>query len=129
MRRAAPRGPGEFELHWTFFAYAADTPEMMACRLRNANLFGPAGLVSADDSEVLIAVQRGVGTSTAPFQASVLQLGGAGTTDTVGMVNETMVRAFYKCWRMYLAAAPAAVGMTASNDHGRECHEYARFAE
>jgi salicylate 5-hydroxylase large subunit len=99
-RHAVPRAPGEFELHWTFFGYEDDSPEMTACRLRNANLFGPAGLVSVDDSEVLVALQRGVATT--PTHAGVVELGGSGTTDVDGMVNETMVRAFYKCWRLYM---------------------------
>jgi salicylate 5-hydroxylase large subunit len=99
-RHAVPKGPNEFELHWTFFGYDDDAPEMTACRLRNANLFGPAGLVSADDSEVMIAMQRGV--RTANPAASVVELGGDSTTDAEGMVNETMVRGFYKCWRKYM---------------------------
>ncbi len=99
-RHAVPRGPDEFELHWTFFGYEDDSPEMTACRLRNANLFGPAGLVSADDSEVMIALQRGV--ASRPQASAVVELGGAGTTDAEGMVNETMVRGFYKCWRKYM---------------------------
>jgi salicylate 5-hydroxylase large subunit len=114
MRHAVPVGPGEFELHWTFFGYASDSPEMTACRLRNANLFGPAGLVSADDSEV----QRGVDTNTTP--ASILELGGAGTTDAEGMVNETMVRGFYKCWRKYMALENAAA-VVERLPSGRDC--------
>jgi salicylate 5-hydroxylase large subunit len=99
-RHAVPKGPNEFELHWTFFGYEDDPPEMTACRLRNANLFGPAGLVSADDSEVMIALQRGVGSR--PAAEAIVELGGDGTADAEGMVNETMVRGFYKCWRKHM---------------------------
>jgi salicylate 5-hydroxylase large subunit len=53
MRQIIPRGPQAFELAWTFFGYADDTPEMRLRRLRQANLMGPAGLVSVDDSEVM----------------------------------------------------------------------------
>ena len=96
-RQAVPRGPTEFELHWTFFGYEDDSPEMTERRLRNANLYGPAGLVSADDSEVLNVVQRGVTTS--PAAQAFVELGGSGTEDANGMVNETMIRGFYKHYR------------------------------
>ncbi len=43
MRQLVPRGPSEFELHWTFFGYADDDEAMTARRLRQANLMGPAG--------------------------------------------------------------------------------------
>lgn len=96
-RQAVTCGPGEVELHWTFFGYEDDSPEMTARRLRNANLFGPAGLVSIDDSEILNLVQRGATTS--PAASAFVELGGSGTGDTEGMVNETMIRAFYKHYR------------------------------
>ena len=47
------RGVGEFDFVWTHFGFEDDTPEMTRRRLRQANLFGPAGFVSADDGEVI----------------------------------------------------------------------------
>ena len=44
MRQLITRGPGAFELAWTFFGYATDSEEMTLKRLRQANLMGPAGL-------------------------------------------------------------------------------------
>ena len=41
-RQAVPRGPTEFELHWTFFGYEDDSPEMTAPRVRI--LVAPIGL-------------------------------------------------------------------------------------
>jgi nitrite reductase/ring-hydroxylating ferredoxin subunit len=58
-RQLVVRGPGAFDLHWTFFGYADDDEAMRTRRLRPANLMGPAGLVSVDDSEVLALAQRG----------------------------------------------------------------------
>ena len=49
-RQIVPIDPGNFDLSWTFFGYADDTPEMRQRRLRQANLMGPAGLVSLDDA-------------------------------------------------------------------------------
>src|SRR6185437_2616289 len=51
-RHIQPDGHGAFDFVWTHFGFADDTPEMTERRLRQANLFGPAGFVSADDGEV-----------------------------------------------------------------------------
>ncbi|HLQ26808.1 MAG TPA: Rieske 2Fe-2S domain-containing protein, partial [Acidiferrobacterales bacterium] len=61
MRHLVPRGPHAFDLLWTFFGYADDSEEMTRIRLRQANLMGPAGYVSIDDSEVMRFSQEGVG--------------------------------------------------------------------
>jgi salicylate 5-hydroxylase large subunit len=97
MRQIVPRGPEAFELSWTFFGYADDTEEMTLKRLRQANLMGPAGLVSADDSEVMKLSQDGV--SRYPEAAGVLEMGGRDTEDTDHMVTETAIRAFYAYYR------------------------------
>ncbi|MCU0687060.1 MAG: Rieske 2Fe-2S domain-containing protein [Polyangiaceae bacterium] len=99
-RHAVPHGPTEFELHWTFFGYEDDSPAMVERRLRNANLYGPAGLVSADDSEILNVVQ--LGSTTSPAAQAFVELGGSGTGDAEGMVNETMIRGFYKHYRQIM---------------------------
>ncbi len=52
-RQIIPRGPGQFDFVWTHFAYEDDSDEMIARRLRQANLFGPAGYVSLEDGEVI----------------------------------------------------------------------------
>jgi salicylate 5-hydroxylase large subunit len=58
-RHIIPRGPGTFDFVWTHFGYSDDDAEMTRRRLRQANLFGPAGYVSADDGETIECVQRG----------------------------------------------------------------------
>ncbi len=97
MRQLVLRGPGAFELHWTFFGYADDPPEMTARRLRQANLMGPAGLVSVDDSEMMELGQRGV--ASAPEGLAVLELGGRDCASTDHMVTESAVRGFYRHYR------------------------------
>jgi salicylate 5-hydroxylase large subunit len=97
MRQLVPRGPELFDLMWTFFGYADDTPEMTQRRLRQANLMGPAGLVSIDDGEVMEFSQQGVRQRT--NDAGVLEMGGRGTADEDHMVTETAIRAFYKHYR------------------------------
>jgi salicylate 5-hydroxylase large subunit len=96
-RQLVTRGPEAFELHWTFFGYADDTPELCERRLRQANLMGPAGLVSVDDSEMMELGQRGVGSN--PEGAAVVELGGRDCDSANHMVTESAVRGFYRHYR------------------------------
>jgi len=96
-RQLVTRGPEAFELVWTFFGYATDTEEMTRIRLRQANLMGPAGFVSVDDSEMMEFSQRGVGTS--PNTAAIIELGGEDVRDEPHMITETAIRGFYKYYR------------------------------
>jgi salicylate 5-hydroxylase large subunit len=100
MRQLVPRGPQVFDLMWTFFGYANDTPEMTQRRLRQANLMGPAGLVSIDDGEVMEFSQQGVRQRTE--DAGVLEMGGRGTADEDHMVTEAAIRAFYRHYRQVM---------------------------
>ena len=52
-RHIQPSGHGAFDFVWTHFGFEDDSEEMTQRRLRQANLFGPAGFVSADDGEVI----------------------------------------------------------------------------
>lgn len=96
-RQIVPRGPQAFELVWTFFGYADDSPEMVERRLLQANLMGPSGYVSIDDSEVMQFSQQGVASS--PDAAGVLEMGGHDTHDSDHMVTEAAIRAFYRHYR------------------------------
>jgi salicylate 5-hydroxylase large subunit len=96
-RQLVTRGPQAFELVWTFFGYADDSDEMTRIRLRQANLMGPAGLVSVDDSEMMEFSQRGVDGSA--DAAAVIELGGHDCHDTPHMITETAIRGFYKYYR------------------------------
>jgi salicylate 5-hydroxylase large subunit len=96
-RQLVTCGPEAFELHWTFFGYADDTPALRERRLRQANLMGPAGLVSVDDSEMMELGQRGVGPN--PDGAGVVELGGRDCASANHMVTESAVRGFYRHYR------------------------------
>jgi anthranilate 1,2-dioxygenase large subunit len=54
---------------------------------------GPAGLVSADDSEIMKLSQDGI--SHYPNAQGLLEMGGRGREDTEQMVTEAAIRAFY----------------------------------
>jgi len=96
-RQLITRGPGEFELFWTFFGYATDSEEMTLRRLRQANLMGPAGFVSIDDSEVMKFSQDGIVPS--PSDAGVMEMGGRDWSDEDHIVTEGVIRAFYDYYR------------------------------
>ena len=66
-------------------------------RLRQANLMGPAGLVSIDDGQILERTQEGIRAH--PNCEGVVELGGRETDDTDHMVTEVALRAFYKGYR------------------------------
>ncbi|WP_397476041.1 aromatic ring-hydroxylating dioxygenase subunit alpha [Pusillimonas sp.] len=96
-RHIQPSGPGAFDFVWTHFGFEDDTPEMTQRRLVQANLFGPAGFVSADDGEVIEFSQCGF--EQKPYHRALAELGGYGVEDTEHMVTETLIRGMYEYWR------------------------------
>jgi len=96
-RQIVPVSPDAFDLNWTFFGYEDDDAAMQARRLRHANLMGPAGLVSLDDSEVMDLAQRGIRCDDSGD--AVVEMGGHGTEDHDHIVTETAIRAFYAYYR------------------------------
>ena len=97
-RHIVPRGVGEFDFVWTHFGFADDTPEMTQRRLRQANLFGPAGFVSADDGEVIEFSQQGF-SQAGEGHATLCELGGTGTEAAEHMVTETLIRSMYAYYK------------------------------
>lgn len=99
MRYVIPRGPDEFELQWTYFGYEDDDEETTLRRLRQANLTGPSGFVSVDDTEVL--EYSGAGIRPNPGQLAVLELGGreGRAPEDGNMVTEGPIRGFYDYYR------------------------------
>jgi salicylate 5-hydroxylase large subunit len=96
-RHIQPNGHGSFDFVWTHFGFADDTPEMKERRLIQANLFGPAGFVSADDGEVIEWSQEGFEQKQA--HRSVIEMGGHDIADADHMVTETLIRGMYNYWR------------------------------
>ncbi len=96
-RHIQPDGHGAFDFVWTHFGFEDDTPEMSARRLRQANLFGPAGFVSADDGEVIEFSQQAFDSK--PDHRTLVEMGGREVGDTEHMVTETLIRGMYAYWR------------------------------
>ncbi len=96
-RHIQPNGHGSFDFVWTHFGFEDDSPEMTQRRLIQANLFGPAGFVSADDGEVIELSQFGF--EQKPSHRALAELGGYGCENTDHMVTETLIRGMYNYWR------------------------------
>ena len=103
VRHIQPLGHGAFNFEWTHFGFADDDAAMTQRRLRQANLFGPAGFVSADDGEVIEFSQSGFASK--PFHRALVELGGREVGDTDHMVTETLIRGMYRYWREVMEAA------------------------
>jgi len=96
-RQILPLGPDKFDFVWTHFGFEDDDAEMTERRLRQANLFGPAGFVSADDGEVIEFSQEGF-EQDKDF-ATLCELDGTGVGPSDHMVTETLIRGMYRYWR------------------------------
>jgi salicylate 5-hydroxylase large subunit len=99
-RHIHPVAPGVFDFVWTHFGFADDDAAMQQRRLRQANLFGPAGFVSADDGEVIEFVQQAFAAND---QArTISELDGTAVRDTEHNVTETLIRGMYTYWRQVM---------------------------
>ncbi len=96
-RHIQPVAPGVFDFVWTHFGYADDDEAMTRRRLRQANLFGPAGFVSADDGEVIEFVQQAYAANG--DARTISEQDGSGVQATPHMVTETLIRGMYRYWR------------------------------
>jgi salicylate 5-hydroxylase large subunit len=96
-RQIVPMGPDVFDFVWTHFGFEDDTPEMTRRRLRQANLFGPAGYVSADDGEVIELSQHGFAQNNA--NTTLCELDGREVGGVPHNVTETLIRGMYKYYR------------------------------
>jgi len=97
LRQIVTRGPEAFDLHWDFFGYGDDDEKMAGYRLKQANLMGPSGLVSIDDTEALEVCQKSFVESE--DRSAFVELGGHGWENVNHMVTESAIRAMYRCYR------------------------------
>jgi hypothetical protein len=87
------RGTNEHEVVSTGFGDEDDPPEMAVHRLRQANLIGPAGLVSMEDGEAIEIAHRA--SASGQEATTVVELGGGGLiSDRDYRVNDVPVRGF-----------------------------------
>jgi anthranilate 1,2-dioxygenase large subunit len=98
VRQILPKGRSGFELIFHFFGYADDTPEIRRQRIKQANLVGPAGLISMEDS---LATELVCGSAAGSECAlAVIDMGrDAPDAEQIGSdISEAGIRRF---WRGY----------------------------
>ena len=97
-RQVLPKGPGEFELVFHFFGYADDDEELRNMRVLQANLVGPAGFISMEDTDATELVQRAV--EPRPEGSSIMLMGqGAGAANESSVISEEILRRFWSGYR------------------------------
>jgi anthranilate 1,2-dioxygenase large subunit len=105
VRQIRPRGVEEVEIFQTMFGYANDSPEMTLRRLRQANLVGPAGLVSMEDGEAIEIAHRA--SRPDADGTTVIELGGAGViSDRDYRVTDVPLRGFWSYYAELLGIEP-----------------------
>jgi anthranilate 1,2-dioxygenase large subunit len=104
-RQVLPKGPGGFELIFHFFGYADDSSEMRKLRIKQANLVGPAGYISMEDTEATELVQRG--TFRDRMATSVIEMAKDAPHQQDTLITESLIRSF---WRGYAALMDEAAG-------------------
>lgn len=96
-RQIVTHGPQQFELVWTYFGYADDTPAERAMRIKQINLIGPAGLISMEDGDVCELVQKAIVRDG--DQASIVEMGGRDIADIDSTLTEVGMRGFWRGYR------------------------------
>ena len=99
VRQLLPKGPRSFELIFNYFGYSDDTPEMLMHRIKEANLVGPAGLISMEDTFATELVQ--FGTVGAAGALSVADMGrdAADVENARTNISEEPLRRFWRAYR------------------------------
>lgn len=105
VRQLRTLGPDAFELVFTLFGYAGDSEEMTRHRLVQANMVGPAGLISMEDGEAIeIAHRASAGERDA---CSVIEMGGGGPiTDLEHRINDVPCRGFWSYYAELMGIEP-----------------------
>jgi anthranilate 1,2-dioxygenase large subunit len=100
-RQLLPKGPDAFELVFHFFGYEDDDEAMRALRLKQANLVGPAGYISMEDTEATELVQRGV--AGYPEATSVIEMARDAPAQSDTLITESLIRRFWSGYERLMA--------------------------
>jgi anthranilate 1,2-dioxygenase large subunit/terephthalate 1,2-dioxygenase oxygenase component alpha subunit len=101
IRQMVPRGPQESELFWTFLGFAEDDERKTAIRLRQSNLFGPAGFISLEDGAIGEFVQKAIKSDR--LHMTIMEMGGREIGPSPKTrTTETSVRGFWRVWRRFM---------------------------
>ena len=107
-RQLLPKGPDGFELVFHFFGYEDDDEAMRKLRIKQANLVGPAGYISMEDTEATELVQQGVVGDDNAF--SVIDMARDAPEQSDTLITEKLIRSFWTGYQrlMDFDAAPSA---------------------
>ena len=92
-RHILPKGPGEFELLFTFFGYEDDDKEIRNIRIKQANLVGPAGYISMEDGYATELVQQAIVREK--DTCSILEFGGKARENQENLLTESAIRGYW----------------------------------
>ena len=107
-RQLLPKGPDHFELVFHFFGYEDDDAELRKLRIKQANLVGPAGYISMEDTEATELVQQGVARDAAA--SSVVDMARDAPDQSDTLITESLIRSFWTGYQKLMAfddVAPA----------------------
>jgi anthranilate 1,2-dioxygenase large subunit len=107
-RQLLPKGPNAFELVFHFFGYADDDAEMRKLRIKQANLVGPAGYISMEDTEATELVQQGVAGDAAA--TSVIDMARDAPAQSDTLITEKLIRSFWAGYQKLMAFDQAGAG-------------------
>ena len=111
IRQIRPIAPDKTETVYTWFQFESDDEEMHERRVKQSNLFGPAGYVAMEDAEVMESTQQMIakGLETG---STFMEMGGRTVEDGAHGVTEASLRGFWQAYCRYMEipadAAPAA---------------------
>ena len=100
-RQLLPKGPDAFELVFHFFGYEDDDAEMRKLRIKQANLVGPAGYISMEDTEATELVQQGVAGDAG--RTSVIDMARDAPEQNDTLITEKLIRAFWAGYEKLMA--------------------------
>ena len=98
VRQVLPKSASEFELVFHFFGYTDDDADLRKLRLKQANLAGPAGYISMEDTEATELVQRAI-ESCGSDGSSYLGMGDESRDHQESLITEHMIRSFWSGYR------------------------------
>ena len=101
-RQLLPKGPGEFELVFHLFGYEDDDEELRNMRVLQANLVGPAGYISMEDTEATELVQRAVASDPAQFSTLLMGQNDEGLGSSI--ITEEYIRRLWLGYKRLMEA-------------------------
>ncbi len=107
-RQLLPKGPNAFELVFHFFGYEDDDADMRKLRIKQANLVGPAGYISMEDTEATELVQQGVARDA--NVTSVIDMAQDAPTQSDTLITEKLIRRFWAGYQKLMAFDDAQAG-------------------